>query len=396
MRLLDRYLLRELLIPLGYCLGAFLIFFIAFSLFSELNKYQEHRLVLADVAELYVVRIPEILVFILPIALLCALLYALTNHARHHELTAIRAAGVSLWRICLPYLAVGLLLSLALFFMNERWVPDGAEKEAQIWNRHPEETEAHPPRDGSPSSARGVLPVARPRSPTADIQLNLPFENRRDGHSWLIGAYDFRTDVMTNPEVDWRLSDGGIVVLRADRAERVDGVWTFYNAKEYEAMPGRETQTLLQTNTLAMPRFSETPDEFKREVKFANRLRAPGAQSTQLAEIPIVEILDYLDLHPDLSSKDKRWLRTQLQGRLALPWTCLVVVLIAIPFGAASGRRNMFVGVASSIVICFAYFVLLKLGLALGTGGYLPAWLAAWLPNASFGVAGFWLMLRVR
>jgi lipopolysaccharide export system permease protein len=71
-------------------------------------------------------------------------------------------------------------------------------------------------------------------------------------------------------------------------------------------------------------------------------------------------------------------------------------VLIAIPFGAASGRRNIFVGVAGSIVICFIYFILLRLGLALGTGGFVPPWLAAWLPNAAFGIAGFLMILRVR
>ena len=84
-----------------------------------------------------------------------------------------------------------------------------------------------------------------------------------------------------------------------------------------------------------------------------------------------------------------------MQGRLAAPFTCLVVVLVAIPFGAASGRRNLFAGVASSIVICFIYIVLLKLGLALGTYGYLPAWLAAWFPNISFG-RRLWLIMRVR
>ncbi|HZQ47088.1 MAG TPA: LptF/LptG family permease [Verrucomicrobiae bacterium] len=375
MRLLDRYLLRELLFWLSLCLGGLLICVVAFSLFSELNKYQEHKLLLSDVVELYLVRIPEILVFVLPIALLIALLYVLTNHARHHELTAIRAAGVSLWRLCAPYLIVGLFLSVALFFMNEHWVPDSAEKEDHIWKRYQEK---------------------QPGVAAKDVQINLPFENRRDGHNWLVGAYDFRTDVMTKPQLDWKLPGGTKVLLFAERAERINEVWTFYNVREYEKVPGSEMRQILQTNLLAMPQFSETPGEFKREVKFANRLKQPGAQSTQLTEIPVVEILDYLNLHPDLGSMDKRWLRTQLQGRLAIPWTCLVVVLIAIPFGAASGRRNIFVGVASSIGICFAYFVLLKLGLALGTGGYLPAWLAAWLPNACFGIAGFWMILRVR
>jgi len=70
--------------------------------------------------------------------------------------------------------------------------------------------------------------------------------------------------------------------------------------------------------------------------------------------------------------------------------------LIAIPFGAAAGRRNVYVGVASSIVLCFIYFVFQQVGLALGTSGALPPWLAAWFPNLSFGLAGLWLTARVR
>ncbi len=87
-------------------------------------------------------------------------------------------------------------------------------------------------------------------------------------------------------------------------------------------------------------------------------------------------------LHPQLAPADYTWLHTKLHGRLAAPWTCLVVVVIAIPFGAASGRRNVFFGVAGSVFICFAYFILLQLGLALGTGGYLPPWVAAWFPTS--------------
>jgi lipopolysaccharide export system permease protein len=79
-----------------------------------------------------------------------------------------------------------------------------------------------------------------------------------------------------------------------------------------------------------------------------------------------------------------------------MPWTCLVVVLIALPFGAPSGRRNAFVGVASSIFIVLAFLVLTRVGLALGTGGHLPPWVAGWLPNIVFSAAGLWLTARVR
>ena len=127
MRLLDRYLLRELLIPFGYCLGGFLIFWTAFDLFLKLNDFQNAGLTLLEVGKYYMVQSPELLIIILPIALLLSLLYALANHARHHELTAIRAAGVSLWRLSLPYFAVGLILSGMSFLANELWVPDSAD-----------------------------------------------------------------------------------------------------------------------------------------------------------------------------------------------------------------------------------------------------------------------------
>ena len=116
--------------------------------------------------------------------------------------------------------------------------------------------------------------------------------------------------------------------------------------------------------------------------------------SASKADIPIVEILNYLRLHPNPSQPAA--LYTKLHGRLAAPWTCLVVVLIALPFGAASGRRNVFVGVASSIVICFTFFVVQTLCLALGSGGHIPPWVAGWFPNIAFSLVGLALTARVR
>jgi lipopolysaccharide export system permease protein len=371
MRLLDRYLLRELLIPLGYCLGGFLMVWIAFDLISSLNWYQENHLNLRDVAELYLVKLPELLVLILPIALLLALLYTLTNHARHNEFTAIRAAGVSLMRICAPYLAVGLLLSPVLFVMNEYWAPNSGDRQDEIMRRH------QPERAGATD---GIV---------------TGFNNTRDGHNWSFASYEPRTSVMTRPKVLWTSSAGENLFLLADEAVWTNGGWTFYEAEERSGKPGTEMVPILKTNELVMPEFTETPDQVKREIKFARRFAKVSLDSTKAP--PIAEILDYLDLHPtDLTARNKRRLHTELQGRLAAPWTCFVVVLIAIPFGAASGRRNLFAGVAGSIVICFIYFVLMQLGLAFGTGGYLPAWLAAWFPNISFSLAAIWLILRVR
>ena len=103
MRLLDRYLLRELLAPLCYCLAGFLILWDAFDLANELHGMQERGLGFGDVASYYFFKTPEFFINVLPMTLLLALLYTLTNHARNNEITAIRTAGVSLWRLSLPY-----------------------------------------------------------------------------------------------------------------------------------------------------------------------------------------------------------------------------------------------------------------------------------------------------
>jgi lipopolysaccharide export system permease protein len=103
MRLLDRYLLRELLVPLAFCLGGFLIFYVAFDLIFGIKGFLEKQLTPGDIAEYYLATLPELLVMqVIPVSLLLALLYALTNHNRYQELTAMRAAGVGLWRMSLP------------------------------------------------------------------------------------------------------------------------------------------------------------------------------------------------------------------------------------------------------------------------------------------------------
>jgi lipopolysaccharide export system permease protein len=372
MRLLDRYLLRELLAPLGYCLSGFLLLWVVSDLITELSGLQERKLHAIDIAQYYLAKTPEFIVLVLPMALLLALLYALTNHARHNEITAIRAAGVSLWRLCLPYLAVGLLATMAVFWLNEYCVPQTDDAAEQIRNN------------------RSPLPKG---TLAKDKVVNPGITNARDGRQWVIGVYDLRTGEMLRPVVVSKLADGSQIELRASRATRLNGIWNFYDALEYKRPPQPDALPLLllKTNILAKPEFSETPEQIKSEIQISN---GNGLSKAKRADIPIAVILNYLRLHPYPSQGAA--LYTKLAGRLAAPWTCLVVVLIAIPFGAGSGRRNVFVGVASSILICFAYFVLQQVCLAAGAGGKLPPWMAGWLPNLAFGLTGLFLTARVR
>jgi lipopolysaccharide export system permease protein len=367
-RLLDRYLLRELLVPLGYCLSGFLIFWISSDLITNLSEFQKERLTGLEVIEYYLIRLPELLVLVTPVALLLALLYALTNHARHQELTAMRAAGLSLWRICLPYFAVGLLFSAAIYVANEHWATRSEDYADQVRQRH-----------STQASERGW-------------KTGFNFRNDRHNRFWRIGAFNPETGELRDVYVQWTLPNGGQRQLLAERGGRTNGIWTFTNVRHYFPDVTPDSPPLQQQlDELAVPEFSETPEQIQSEIKISQLGSVRAARKAQLS---IREIVNYRTLHPDLTPERRALLDTKLHARLAAPWTCLVVVLIAVPFGAPSGRRNVFVGVASSIFICFAYFVIQQLTIPLGVMGWMPTVLAGWLPNVVFGAVGLLLIAQ--
>jgi len=372
MRLLDRYLLRELLIPLCYCLSGFLLFWISADMISTLDDFRAEGLGMGNIALYYLLKAPESLMVVMPIALLLALLYALTNHARHHELTAIRAAGISLWRLSFPYLGVGLLFSLLVYFLNEKWLPNSSSVAEQI-RRGQQLAEA----------------TGAGRSWTYDLK----FWNEQADRLWRIRAYNVDTGEMKDPFVDWRLRDGSRCQLLAEKAVRKNGIWRFHNVRVL--IPGdlNTARPFQQHAVLPMPEFAETPEMIHSQVKISQLSSVRAARKVRLT---ISEILHYRHLHPDMRPADRAMLDTQLHARLAAPWTCLVVVLIAVPFAAPSGRRNVFVGVSCSIFICFLYYLVQQFSMGFGTAGKFSPVLAAWLPNLVFGLTGIILMSRVR
>ena len=138
-------------------------------------------------------------------------------------------------------------------------------------------------------------------------------------------------------------------------------------------------------------RNSTKPRQFLLETKYSD---ANGLLASRSADIPLSDLWPYL--RQNAGRKDLSRLQTKFHVRIAAPWTCLIVVLVAIPFGAPSGRRNLFYGVAGSIFICFVFFVLQQVSQAFGLSGHMPGWLAAWLPNFIFAAVGFFLTWRVR
>jgi len=370
MRLLDRYLLGELLVPLFYSLVGFQIFWTAFDLFSNLQMYQERGLGWGQMGKLYFLRTPELLATVLPIALLLALLYSLTNLGRANELIAMRAAGVSLGRISLPLFSVAFFVGVALFVVAEFIAPQAAEKS-------------------------GRLMAAGHTQAEQELQ-NLNFQVQDDdlNQTWYVKSYNPYTRQMRQPSVDWKTRDNERIVIDAARAAWTNGNWVFYSAekKTYRPATSDLPYQVIATNVLSGLNLGGSPEQLQAEIKISQLDRIGAAKHLRLS---LSDILAYRKLHPEMQTGKKAMILTQFHGRIAQPFTCLVVVLVALPFGAATGRRNVMAGVAGSVGICFLYFILMRWGLALGTAGHLPAVLAAWLPNLVFASIGLILLRRI-
>ena len=374
MRLLDRYLLREFAPPFFYCLIGFFVFWLSFDLVAQLNTFQRNNLSAVDIARYYLIKTPDQLAIVIPMALLLALLYALTNHSRHNELTAARAAGISLWRLSVPYFATAFLLTVFMFVMNEIWLPDSYAAAERLMNRR---------QAGRPAAER-------------HWERKVGFTNTRNQRKWFIEAYNMKTHEMVRPRIEWTLVTGTRREISAEGGEWNGNAWVLTNVQElvYPPVRGALPGPPIETNLMVLPELSETPEDIESEIRIG-KIKSSNLRQIRKAQFSIREILEYEARNPERGDKAPI-LETKFHGRIAGPWTCVVVVLIALPFGAASARRNVFVGVASSIVICFAYFVLVQAALALGTGGRVPPWLAAWGPNLLFGLAGMLLTWRIR
>ena len=398
MRMLDRYLLRELLVPLFYCLVGFQVFWLAFDLYSHLDD--EYRgLSSSHVTQLCLMKLPELLTTVLPVALLLALLYTLSNHARHNELVAMRAAGVGLWRICLPYLAVGIVLGGVMFCVTEFLGPRASARKAELVGsvgvgqtdlapitiiRDKDEIRAYEDKNDLPESGATQQRIE-----------NVRF-NHKTGE-----MKDFIVELTTQDGTRQKFSTRDRDSSRAEW--RHDG-WMFYRVvRQIYAKDARVHHEEKFLDAVHIETLRLTPDDLRAKVNEED-LRKRFDNENEKKKIgkhlifTVAELRGFMKAQPNLKPGDPLYaqVNTQLHGRLAQPWVCVVVVLIALPFGAFFGRRNAFVGVAASVVLCLIYFILFRVGLALGTGGKLEPVAAAWLPNAIFAVVGIGLSWRLR
>ena len=356
MKLLDRYVVRNFLQVYLYCIAGFISIWLIFDISDNISTFLDEHLGFLVAARYYATQIPQVFVILLPVSLLLALLFSLGRMSRANEVVSMLTAGVSLPRILLPLIAIGLLTVAATMALNYSLAPHAELARKTILEQ------AHA---RSESTIEGQIFRNRTNSRTWFIQNFRPhgktFNNvqvlQQDAHNnittnYLAGRASYRAETKT-----WELEN--VKVVHYDRTG---------NITEEQIYP-----------SLKIDDWSETPF----------RLSSANAHAEYLS---VPELREYLHFNADFPSTLLAPFRTHFQYRLALPWTCLVVVWIAAPLGVGYSRRGILSSVAAAVVLVFSMNFLTHLFLALGEGDRISPWLAAWAPNFLFTAIGLYLL----
>jgi lipopolysaccharide export system permease protein len=357
MRLLDRYILRYFLQAYSYCIAGFISIWFIFDISDNLSTFLDERISRSLIAKYYLTQAPQILVILLPVALLLALLFCLGRMSRSNEIVSMLTAGVSLPRLVAPLLLAGLLTTVAATILNYSLAPHAEYSRKTLLD--------------DPKSRRQQIGLV------AQI-----FRNRTDNRTWFIqqfkpGETVFKTVHIVQQDANDNITTNYISPIALYHPETK--AWELQRVKviHYDE-PGNVTK-MTESESLLIDNWSETPF----------RLSSANVRAEYLS---VPELRDYLNYNSDFPETLLAPFATHLQYRVALPWTCLVIAFLAAPLGIGYSRRGVLSSVAAAILLVFAMNFVTHLFLALGEGARISPWAAAWVPNICFGALGLILL----
>jgi LPS export ABC transporter permease LptF/LPS export ABC transporter permease LptG len=358
--LLDDYVLRDFFLYLGMILATFMVLVLVFTLFELLGDILRNQTPAVVVAEYLVNVSPYLLYNVAPLVMLLAVLVTFGLMERSNEITAVKATGISIYRVVAPVLVAAALMAVGLFFADQFYLPRTNKRQEALHNQ---------------------------------IKGKPPQTYLRPDRKWIFGQnndiyyyqfFDPDRDQFANVTV-FQLDPASFAITRRIHAERAHWAENL-NRWVYE----QGWQRSLHTSAIAdyrafdvatFPELTETPAYFKKEVK-------------QYSEMNYEELRRYIhDLQQ--SGFDVVRLRVQLQKKLSYPVITLVMAVLAIPFALRTGKKGTVTGVAVALGIAVFYTVVSRLFEAMGDLSQLPPALAAWSPDLIFCLLGGYLILKV-
>jgi len=361
-RILDEYVVREFLTVFLLVIAGFLMLLQIFTFFELIGDILRNHPQMAIVGEYLVYLTPDLLYQIVPLAVLIAVLVSFGVLNRNSELVAMKATGISLYRLVVPIVSIGVILAVGLFLFDQLYLPQfnrRQEADRNIIKGRPPQTVLHP-------EQKWIF--GHPRAGEPGRIFYYPFFDSVQNEFANISVFEFNPSTFSLTR--------RIFAARA-RWDSAQGTWRFENGWV------RDFDGAIRFREFRDTTFSEIHEE-------------PGyftKEAVPSQEMNFGQLQRYIQ---DLSQSgfDTMRLRVALWHKIAYPLTAIVMAVLAIPFALSMGRRGSLTGIAVAIGVALAYQVIDGLFGAMGSVNYLPAMLAAWSPDILFGLMGGYLLLR--
>jgi len=370
MSLIDRYILKEWLVGFSLTLGVIIGILILQNMYDSLPDLLEANASVREILFYYSLALPTYLPAILPVAFLVSLLFSLGSLHRNNEIVAMRASGSSLFRISRSLWGAGLVLSIMLFYLTAMVVPKAVEQARTFYENlefASAETEAE-------AEAKSML-------------YNLGFDNRKDGRLWFMNRFNERAWLGLGVNVHTRDAGGTELSRIAAREAYYDdtqGSWVFIGGRELVFDP--ETGDPLRS----LPFEKKTFEDFDEDPNLMLGLHK------EPKELSLFELNRIIETVPPEENPAVHAYEVRYFSLLAAPFSCLVVVGIAVPFAVAGVRTSPMIGVSKCLGFFAFFYVLISVATILGERQIIPTAFAAWLPNMVMLLLAVWLFRKAR
>ncbi|HEX4758376.1 MAG TPA: LPS export ABC transporter permease LptG [Terracidiphilus sp.] len=363
-RILDEYVVREFLNTFLLVLSGFVLLMLVFTFFDLVGDIIRNHIPLATVGAYLVNLTPDMLYQIAPLAVLIAALVTFGVLNRNSEITAMKATGISLYRLVIPIVSIAAILSISLFLFDQYYLPQANRRQEALRNTikgRPPQTVTHPEHNWIFGQPRAGEP----------------------GRIFYYQFYDPDHSEFANLSV-FEFDPSTFSLTRRIFAPRVfrdtnSGTWRFQNGWVRD-MTGAETTAYREFRQTTFSEIHEDPGYFTKE-------------NVPSQEMNFGQLDNYIrDLRQ--SGFDTMRLRVALWHKLAYPLIAIVMAVLAIPFALSMGRRGSLSAIAVAIGVALAYYVVDGLFGAMGNVNYLPAYMAAWSSDVLFALVGGYMLLR--
>jgi LPS export ABC transporter permease LptG len=301
---------------------------------------------------------------IAPLAVLIAALVVFGVLNRNSEIVAMKATGISLYRLVIPIVSIAVILAISLFLFDQYYLPQANRRQEALRNiikGRPPQTYLHP-------EQKWIFGQPKPGEPARIFYYQFFDPNRNEFANLSVFEFNPSTFALTR-----RIFAGRAVWDDDSDSWRFENGWV-------RDINGGEVKSYRTFVSTSFAEVHEPPDYFEKE-------------DLQSQEMNFGQLDKYVrDLQQ--SGFDTMRLRVALWHKLAYPLVAVVMAMLAIPFALSMGRRGSLTGIAVAIGVALAFWVVDGLFGAMGYVNYLPAAMAAWSSDILFGLVGGYLLLR--